>query len=453
MTDLPKVVKNPKQIEATRAISGYFYTMLYGGSRSGKTFIAVYALVVRAWKAPFSRHIIFRKHFNHCKTSVFMDTLPKVIQLMDPVRCKDKSIYAWNKTDYILTLPNSAEIWIGGLDDKERVEKILGHEYATMYYNESSEMSWDAVELTFSRLAQKCEMVDQYGNFAGYLENKFIFDCNPPGKRHWSYRLFIQGVHPVEKTPINNFENTYGSVLMNPDANRANLPQSYFDITLKNMSRRKRDRFEKGLFADDAQGALFSGDDIDNSRFVELPVGLERICVGVDPHVTDPNEAPNPDALDSTGIVSVGRAKATLNGIPGWHYFIISDRTTAKGPLQWAKAVNQCHEDCEADYIAAEVNQGGDLVVLNIRSVNQTLRVKKVRATRGKALRADPVVSLCEQGRLHMVGQFPDLEDEMTGWVPGLSTESPNRLDAMVWAVVSLMVKRDVQIGSPESYK
>nr|WP_234895083.1 phage terminase large subunit [Sinorhizobium meliloti] len=127
--------------------------MLRGGSRSGKTFVLCRALIQRAINAPGSRHVIFRFRFNHAKTSVWSDTLPKVLALCFPsVRVR------FDKTDFYVELPNGSQIWIASLDDKERVEKILGQEYATLYFNESSQIPWASVETAMSRLAQKCEL-------------------------------------------------------------------------------------------------------------------------------------------------------------------------------------------------------------------------------------------------------------------------------------------------------
>ena len=104
--------------------------MLYGGSRSGKTFIICYAMIVRASRVK-SRHLACRLRFNHAKTSLWLETFPKVFKT-----CFPDLAFKENKTDYYYTLPNGSEIWVGGLDDKERTEKILGKEYSTLYFNE-----------------------------------------------------------------------------------------------------------------------------------------------------------------------------------------------------------------------------------------------------------------------------------------------------------------------------
>jgi Phage terminase large subunit len=153
----------PKQREANKLLAGPARNiMLRGGSRSGKTFILVRAIVQRAINAPESRHVIFRFRFNHAKTSVWSDTLPKVLKL-----CFPGLAVRFDKTDFYVDLPNGSQIWIAGLDDKDRVEKILGQEYATLYFNESSQIPWGSVETAMSRLAQKCGLAPEIAAATG----------------------------------------------------------------------------------------------------------------------------------------------------------------------------------------------------------------------------------------------------------------------------------------------
>ncbi len=145
------------------------HIMLFGGSRSGKTFLAVRSLIIRASKEK-SRHAILRLNFNHIKTSIWLDTLPKVLKVSFP----DLAV-EWNKTDYYVTLPNGSEIWCAGLDDEKRVEKILGKEYSTLYFNECSQIPYKSIQVALTRLAEKNK-----------LKKKAYYDQNPPGKKHWS---------------------------------------------------------------------------------------------------------------------------------------------------------------------------------------------------------------------------------------------------------------------------
>lgn len=214
--------------------------MLFGGSRSGKTFILIFCLIVRASKVK-SRHAILRHKFNHAKTSIWLDTLPKVLSI-----CFPRLAIEWNKTDYYISLPNGSEVWISGLDDALRVEKILGKEYSTLYFNECSQIPYSSVKLALTRLAEK-----------NILTKKVYFDENPPAKKHWSYWLFIRKQNPDDNEPVN--EEQYASYLMNPKDNLENIDEDYIRITLANMSKKDRDRFEHGLFDDAGDGLTYYG--------------------------------------------------------------------------------------------------------------------------------------------------------------------------------------------------
>jgi len=408
--------KNPKQVEALQLLADPIKTniLLYGGARSGKTFILVYAIIVRALKAPNSRHLMLRLRFNHAKQSLVMDTIPKVFRIAFP-----NLNYKLSKVDWYYKLPNGSEIWVGGLDDGDRVEKILGTEFNTIYFNESSQLDWSAIELVRTRLANK--------NPA--LINKLYFDCNPPNKRHWSYKTWIQGVHPIDNAPL-PFLDSYGSMRINPVDNLKNLASGYIEQTLMSLSERDRKRFKDGEFTDDAEGALFKWGDICKYRVKAAPE-MRRVVVGIDPAVTTNNGSNN------TGIVAAGVAK--IGGED--HYYILDDSTLSGTPAMWARAAIDCFEKQEANEIIAEINQGGDLVEANLRTIMPYVPYKPVRATRGKAIRAEPVATACEKGRLHFVGEWVDLENELTSWAPASGEPSPDRLDAMVWAVRGLMNK------------
>ena len=380
------------------------YILLSGGSRSGKTFIICYALVVRALKAPNTRHAILRFHFRDVKNAVGRDTMPKVLNLIG-------TPYTLDRTDWFFTLPNGSEIWLGGLDDDERVEKILGMEYATIFYNEASQISYHAYTTAQTRLAQKTDLV-----------NRAYVDCNPPTKSHWLYKLFLEHIDPETRVPVPNPER-YAVLNMNPMDNRENLPEGYIEDTLASLPERKRRRFLEGEWLDDPEGALWKRSMIDDHRHVGAPPPLARIVVGVDPAVT------GSETSDETGIVVVGKDAAG-------HLYVLGDYSVRGTPLDWARQVAWAVDKHGADRVVGEVNNGGDLVEVNLRTVSKNLPFKKVSASRGKYIRAEPVAALYEKGEVHHVGAFPELEDQMCEWVPG--DESPDRMDALVWAITEL---------------
>jgi PBSX family phage terminase large subunit len=231
--------KTQRQKEAINILaSDAKHCMLYGGSRSGKTFIIVYAIIIRAAKEK-SRHVILRSKFNHVRTSIFMDTLPKVLDLAFP------NLHALiNKTDSTLVLPNGSEIWHAGLDDKQRVEKILGKEYSSIYFNESSQIEYSSISMALTRLAEKNK-----------LKKKVYYDENPPTKSHWSYWQFIKKLDPVQNIPLKN-PDMYASMLMNPNDNQENIDQDYLAM-LQELPERDRNRFLFGMFNDTNDGVAY----------------------------------------------------------------------------------------------------------------------------------------------------------------------------------------------------
>lgn len=231
--------KTQKQIEATSLLaSDATDIMLYGGSRSGKTFILVRSLIVRACKET-SRHCILRLNFNHIKRTVYHETFPKVMALCFP-NLKVKL----NKSDFFATFPNGSEIWFGGLDNAERTEKILGSEYSTIYFNESSQLPYSSIQIAKTRLAEK-----------NNLKKRVYYDANPPTKSHWSYWVFEKKIDPIDDVPISD-PDSYASLLMNPKDNIQNIDPEYIKL-LEKMPEKERNRFLDGLYNDESEGQVY----------------------------------------------------------------------------------------------------------------------------------------------------------------------------------------------------
>ena len=203
----------------------------------GKTFLLVRSIIIRACKAK-SRHIILRQHFNHIKTSVWLETLPKVL-----ATCFPHLTVKWNKTDYFIELPNGSTIFVAGLDDEKHIEKILGKEFSTIYFNECSQLGYNSVQIALTRLAEKSD-----------LRKKVYYDANPPTKRHWTYWFFIKGIHPENGQPLE--EGQYASMLMNPQDNLENIDEEYISL-LNSLDEKQRKRFLLGEFNDDSDGSAY----------------------------------------------------------------------------------------------------------------------------------------------------------------------------------------------------
>ena len=409
----------PKQLEAQALLAGDArYIELVGGARSGKTWLLCRAIALRAMKGKGSRHLIARLRFNHVKRSIMRDTMPKVLETYlpgVPVRL--------NKAEFFWQFPNGSEVWLGGLDEKERTEKILGQEYVTIYLNEASEIKWSAVELVKTRLAQNVEG----------LKQKMYVDCNPPLSSHWTNRIFVRKTDPIPPyDPLPDPEN-YSWIRINPSDNAANLSDEFLE-SLQNLSSRAKARFWAGEWGSETENALWTEESISKWRVRSYP-DLQRVVVGVDPSGTKGTDEDK--RSDYIGIVVVGL------GTDGKCY-VIEDATIKAKPTVWGKAVVSAYQRYEADLIVAETNFGGAMVEAVIRAaaaeMRQHIAYREVKASRGKIVRAEPISQLYDKGDVRHVGSFPELEDQMCNFTSlgYMGDRSPDRADALIWAMTEL---------------
>jgi hypothetical protein len=420
-----------KQREAIDTVLSRLATwvMLFGGGRSGKTFLILYTIVLRALKAPGSRHLVVRFRFAHIRASIIADTFPKVMRT-----CFPNVHYDLSRTEWFVKLPGGSEIWFGGLDEGERMEKLLGMEFATIYCNESSQISWGGVQLLLTRLAQLVMQVLP-GREPSPLRLRFFFDCNPPSKAHWSYKVFRQKLDPETKLALPKPDN-YASIQMNPVDNTANLSPEYLE-SLGGLSERMKRRFLRGEFGDATPNALFDEAVIDKWRVADgetLP-DFVRVVVAVDPSGASDDEQ-NADN-DEVGI------SVDALGTDGRAY-LLEDLTVKGGPSTWGKVAVQAYMRHSADVVVGETNFGGGMVksTIAVAAKAQETRVpfKMVTASRGKVQRAEPFSALYEEGKIRHVGIFAKLEDELCAFSTGGYTgpRSPNRADAHVWGLAEL---------------
>jgi phage terminase large subunit-like protein len=414
-----------QELQAGTVLGPARHGLSYGGSRSGKTFGYCELIAERGLVAPESRHLIARLHNIDVRQSVMLDTWPKMMRMAFP-----DVPYTVNKSDQYATLPDGSEVWFTGLDDKERVDKILGKEFATIYVNESSQVAYDTILTLRTRLAQSCFLRD-----GSRLPLKAMYDLNPTGRGHWTYREFVEKVRPDNGMPIE--EGSRSFVVMNPIDN-PHLPPEYH-AELDGLPEKQRQRFRDGQYLSEVPGALWSLTDriaadgkpipgLETLRRAELPP-LVRVVIGVDPSGSDGSGG------DSQGIV------VAALGTDG-HAYVIADKTCRLSPDGWAQVVARAAEYYGADRVAAERNYGGAMVESVLRSAAPNLPVKLVSATRGKHVRAEPIAALYEQGKVHHLGVFSDMEEQMTmtttaGFQGG---GSPDRMDALVWALYELML-------------
>ena len=391
--------KTKKQIQAINLITNNTTTLLEGGGRSGKTIICIRTEIIRAFHYPNTDHVALRLRFNHAKTSLWLKTIPDVLRFMNI-----KGLLIPNNSDYYLRFPNGSKLFVAGLDDKDRVEKILGNEFATIFLNEASQMTYDSVETIMTRL-----------NPPRGVPGRCLMDFNPPAKKHWAYKLFHLREFP-DGRPVP--KDDYAHIRINPKDNLKNISENYMKY-LDNLSGRKRKRFKFGEYGDE-EGTLWK-----RNWFVygHAPIDMERVAIGVDPSGSKTG--------DEIGIIAAGKKAG--------RYYVLEDYSLHGTPKEWGDEVGSAYNNKCADVVAAEKNYGGEMVEATITALGvKNINVKLVNATRGKAVRAEPISALYEKGLVTHVKLFPTLEDELCTTKFDDLKRSPNRLDAVVWALTEL---------------
>jgi phage terminase large subunit-like protein len=406
------VLVSENQLAAYIALTRGRYACIAGGARSGKTFLILRGIVTRALKGNGSRHAILRQHANAARISIALDTLPKIMKLCFPeIRIVEHS------RDGFFQLPNGSRLFIGGLDDKDHVEKILGQEYTTVYLNEASQINYQSALVAFTRLAQVVP---------GLTQRAYV-DLNPLGKSHWTNLLFGEKRDPISRRPLPDPEN-YVQAFLNPRDNAHNLTPETLQA-FANLPDKQRKRFYEGIYADEVEGALWTYERIEKTRceLAEIPEG-KRASVVV---AVDPSGASNKDddRADEIGIVVAARGQ-------DGHGYILADRSLRDGPLVWGRLAVHAFHEFNADCIVAESNFGGEMVRAVITAADPNVPVRLVTASRGKAVRAEPVSVRYEKGEIHHAGRFPKLEDQLCAFSSAgyKGAGSPDHADACLVA-------------------
>jgi phage terminase large subunit-like protein len=220
--------------------------------------------------------------------------------------------------------------------------------------------------------------------------------------------------------------------------NRANLAPQFFDQIIARYEGTVLGRQELNAeILDDMPGALWQRAMIESKRVTKAPE-LSRITVAIDPSATSGG--------DEAGVITAGVGMCDCKGTPELHGFVLDDSSIQGSPQTWAGAAVTAYHKLHADSLVAEDNNGGEMVDVTISTIRNAPPVKRIHASRGKHTRAEPVAALYEQGKVHHVGTFAKLEDEQCSWLPGMA--SPNRMDALVWAITELMIGGGQQILS-----
>jgi len=372
------------------------------GRGTGKTRVGAEWLAEQIMTRPGTRWAIVAPTLGDARSTCFQGEsgLLAVLRRRMPGVDLDK---AWNRSLLELTLPNGAMVKGFGAAEPERLRGPQHHgawcdELAAWEYRET----WDQL---------------QFGLRLGSHPRVIVTTTPKPTKLVKELRRRADAGDGVRWIAGSTFDNA------------ANLPATTLADLRRQYEGTRLGRQE--LFAEllvDTPGALWTQDLIDRHRVREAPM-LQRVVVAIDPAVTAGEDS------DSTGIIAAGLA---ANG----HVYVLHDRTCRVSPDAWARRAVDLYDEVEGDRIVAEVNNGGDLVETVLRTVDPSVPVRKVHASRGKRVRAEPVAALYEQGRVHHVGaELADLEDELTTWTVD-APESPDRLDALVWAITELAVEQ-----------
>lgn len=230
--------------------------------------------------------------------------------------------------------------------------------------------------------------------------------------------------------------------------NRSNLAPSFLGQVVRKYQGTRLGRQELDAeLLEDAAGALWTRGTIEGTRARAAPP-LIRVVVAIDPAVTATDEA------DETGIIVAGRDSYG-------HAWVLADTSGRYQPIEWARTAISAYRAHRADRIVAEVNNGGDMVEATLRMIEPNVPFTAVRASRGKITRAEPIAALYEQGRVHHLGAFPKLEDQMCAFVADTrgslkissTSSSPDRVDALVWALTDLLVDPKRGEGIYELYR
>ena len=364
-----------------------------GGRGGGKSF-AVADFIVRL-SFQVGQKILYTRY---TLTSADKSIIPEFLEKLT-ILGLENNFYV--KKDSIVNKITGVEIMFSGIktssgNQTARLKSIPG--ITTWVYEEfeehPDEASFDEIDLTIRTKG---------------IQNRVILLSNALHKQSWQHKRFFKKEKDITHVYVNYLHN------------KSNLNKSFLDKaqSVKEEDTKKHEKVFLGLDYDDVDGALWKWVLIDDNRVYDQPDSLDRIVVPIDPAVT------SEDSSDETGIVVCARK--------GNHGYVLSDVTGKYSPNEWASTAIAEYRKHEADRIVGEVNNGGDMIETTIRNQDRMISYKSVRATRGKAIRAEPIVSLYEEGRIHHIGYFPELENELTTWVPG--DKSPNRLDSLVWGM------------------
>jgi hypothetical protein len=415
----------PKQKRAAELASKCF-ELLYGGAAGGgkSMFLRCYG-VDKCVDQPGSHIAIVRRSLPMLKQThgLHLDSL--VGDLGKP-----------NRTDYTWTFTNGSVLRFISLANEGDEQNYKSVEFDLLLFDEVTELSESQYTYMLSRVrsargyrAHSIATANPEGRGYRWVKNRFVSpprsdlgpgDEMPTAGQSWSPPLMENGL-VIDRQPPRAF--LPATVFDNPGLLESN-PTYIQQLKSLPDSRLRRALLDGDWTAmDQIPGALWNHTLIDEHRIQSQPE-LLRIVIGVDP--TGSSSA----GADECGIVAAGL------GADG-RYYVMRDYSAVASPSQWAGRVVTLYDELSADKIVLERNFGGDMVESNLRNIRKSLPIKMVTASRGKALRAEPIAALYEQGKVSHVGRLMELEDQLCTWTQ-MSGWSPDRLDALVWCMTEL---------------
>lgn len=333
-------------------------------------------------------------------------------------------VKVWNRSIGELVLTNGSMLKIFGTDKRKDAEALRGYQCGTAWFEELGTQQYGDVAWDMLEFALRLE--------SPILGPPKIIVTTTPRKIPIIKRLLVEGKDPTSGTIV-----TTGSTL----SNAANLPAQTIARLIARYEGTTLGKQElEGLLLEDTLGALWTTDMIDGDRVTKEPENFDRIVVAVDPAGSHRKES------DETGIL--------VQGLCNGHGFVLKDLSGHLSPEEWAARACNAYREFGADAVVGEKNFGGDMVEATLRAKDRSVHYRGVTASRGKAVRAEPILNLYERHLWHHVGYLSDLESQQTTWVPpgrferdersGLeipipaSKESPDRVDALVWGATDL---------------
>lgn len=397
--------------------------ILYGGRDSGKSDFIAQLLILACINLKYFKGVLVRRHYNTIRESQW-EAIKSVSEYMGldhlftftrsplEIRCINGNRFisrGCDDPDKLKSTKDPTHLWI------EEADQIKEEDYDTLSLSLRNSMGTPVREyLSFNS-----------GTPTHWLPLRFFPTLDIGGEKKLDTASFeaAGGQHNFIDSPVKGVTILHTSYLDN-EFITDEREERYNELSLRNKF--KYHVHGLGLFGIDVVGALWTYEMI---KTVNEPPELLRVAIGLDPSITSTKKA------DEAGIIAAGL------GVDGLVY-VLNDISGVLSPAQWAQRADALAEEILADVIIAEKNQGGDMILEVFKSVGATLKPKLIHASKGKRSRAEPVAALYEEGKVVHVGQHTILENELCTWDASTMSRSPNRLDALVYAVSELAIKK-----------